>query len=90
MSNNVDELIIQGDFNFNVINWSSGVVGNFGLIPYNYIINIMGCILVNFLNSNSLHQLSNHPNGDSEIRDLVFSSLISENVGFSTRSSRQG
>ncbi|KAH9629410.1 hypothetical protein HF086_013324 [Spodoptera exigua] len=71
--NNVDDVVILGDFNLGFIDWS-GRSDDLHLSPSNYE-NSLGYSLVDFMSINGLHQFNSHLNADNRILDLVLSNM---------------
>lgn len=71
--NDVDDVVILGDFNLGFIDWNRND-GELHLSPSNYE-NSLGYSLIDFLSLNQLHQFNSTQNTECRILDLVLSNI---------------
>ncbi|KAH9645185.1 hypothetical protein HF086_005730 [Spodoptera exigua] len=71
--NNVDDVVILGDFNLGFIDWNRNDE-ELHLSPSNYD-NSLGYSLIDFLSLNQLHQFNSTQNTECRILDLVLSNI---------------
>lgn len=69
--NNIENVIVLGDFNLNFIDWNCNSDCNY-LTPSNYN-NNLGHDLVDFLSINNIHQYNHIKNSNGKTLDLVLS-----------------
>ncbi|CAH2087310.1 unnamed protein product [Euphydryas editha] len=76
--NQIDDVIIMGDFNMSFIEWSAGDDVSC-MVPSKYN-NVLGYSLIDFLSANDLHQYNIIKNCDDRLLDLVISNMANVTV----------